>query len=106
VNTLVSALGYAGAAGSLLVGVAQLVKIVRRKSAKDVSLADYLIRVVASILLGIYATSMMDTTFLVVNFGSAALSLAVGVAAWRAERRRAGRSDGTAALPPAAGEAA
>ena len=78
----VHVVGYAGALGSLLVGGGQLIKILRTKKADAVSSIDYLIRVVSSILLGIYSTSMMDIVFLVVNFGSALLSLAVLGAAW------------------------
>jgi hypothetical protein len=88
---LVSVIGGVGAVGSLLVGSAQLVKILRTKKADDVSTLDYALRAVAAAMLGIYATSMMDWTFLIVNFGSALLSAGVLAVAWRVKRRRAGR---------------
>ncbi len=82
-------LGYAGALGSLFVGGGQLVEILRSKKADGVSALDYIVRAVASVMLGIYSTSMMDVVFLIVNFGSGLLSLAVLGAAWWVKRHPA-----------------
>jgi lipid-A-disaccharide synthase-like uncharacterized protein len=73
-------LGYLGALGSLIFGVNQLRVILVHRSAKDVSVFDYALRVGYSVLLGIYAIATSDLVFVVVNFGAALLSLAVAVA--------------------------
>lgn len=70
-------IGYLGAAGSLIFGANQLVLIFYRKEAKDVSVFDYAVRVVYSILLGVYSMGVHNTVFILSNFGAAILSLGV-----------------------------
>jgi len=74
--------GYLGAIGSLVFGSNQLRVILQHHSAKDVGVFDYGLRVVYSVLLGIYAIGTGDLVFMVVNFGAAILSLAVAGAAF------------------------
>jgi hypothetical protein len=71
--------GYLGALGSLLFGANQLRVILQHHSAEDVSVWDYVLRVGYSVLLGIYSIGIGDVVFIVVNFGAAAVSLAVAV---------------------------
>lgn len=85
--------GYLGALGSLVFGGNQLRVILQHRSAEDVGVFDYAIRVGYSALLGIYAMGTGDLLFVIVNFGAALLSLAVAVAAHRMKQRnRGGRS--------------
>lgn len=79
--------GYLGALGSLVFGGNQLRVIVQHRSAKDVGIFDYAIRVAYSILLGIYAIGTGDLVFVIVNFGAALLSAAVAAVAWRVKQR-------------------
>lgn len=74
--------GYVGALGSLVFGANQLRIILRHQSAKDVGVFDYAVRVVYSVLLGVYAIGTGDDIFVVVNFGAALLSAAVTAAAF------------------------
>jgi len=74
-------IGYVGALGSLVFGLNQLRVILQKKEAKDVSVFDYTVRVVYSILLGIYSLTIPNVVFVVVNFGAALLSAGVAIAA-------------------------
>jgi lipid-A-disaccharide synthase-like uncharacterized protein len=80
--------GYLGALGSLVFGSNQLRVILQHHSAKDVGVFDYGVRVVYSVLLGIYAIGTGDLVFVVVNFGAALLSLAVAVAAFTMKEKQ------------------
>jgi uncharacterized protein with PQ loop repeat len=80
-STIANIVGYAGAALSLLVGAAQLWTLLRKRRAEGVSTLDYVVRIVATVLLGVYSISMRNWTFIIVNFGSALLSAAVFAAA-------------------------
>ena len=73
--------GYVGALGSLVFGMNQLRVILKKKEAKDVSVFDYAVRVVYSVLLGIYSITIGSLVFVVVNFGAALLSAGVTIAA-------------------------
>lgn len=73
--------GYVGALGSLVFGVNQLRILLAKHRAKDLSVADYAIRTVYSVLLGIYSIGISNLVFVVVNFGAAILSAAVMIAA-------------------------
>ncbi|HET8570936.1 MAG TPA: hypothetical protein VFN14_03525 [Candidatus Limnocylindria bacterium] len=73
-------IGYVGALGSLLFGANQLRMIIKKRSARDVSVFDYVLRVGYSLLLGIYAVGTGDVVFTIVNFGAALLSAAVATA--------------------------
>ena len=84
---LLHIIGYVGALGSLVFGANQLRFILTKQEAKDVSVFDYIVRVVYSVLLGIYSIGLREPVFIVVNFGAAVLSTAVAVAA-RIEQRR------------------
>ncbi|HEY6959674.1 MAG TPA: hypothetical protein VI814_12695 [Candidatus Limnocylindria bacterium] len=79
----IHALGYVGALGSLVFGTNQLLILVRKHRAKDVSTFDYAVRTIYSVLLGIYSIGIANLVFVVVNFGAAVLSAAVMVAALR-----------------------
>src|SRR5579859_4539640 len=74
--------GYVGALGSLVFGANQLRVIVQHRSAKDVGVFDYAVRVAYSVLLGVYAIGTGDVVFVVVNFGAAILSAVVTAAAF------------------------
>ena len=80
--------GYLGALGSLLFGANQLRVILQHHSAEDVSVADFVLRVGYSVLLGIYSIGIGDAVFIVVNFGAAALSLAVAIASHAMQDQR------------------
>ena len=69
-------------------------KIIRSNKADDVSIIDLVLRIGAALLLGAYSTSMMDIVFLVVNFGSAALSIAVLSAALWVKHSKGGQKTG------------
>lgn len=73
--------GYVGALGSLVFGVNQLRILLAKHEAKDLSVFDYAVRTIYSILLGIYSIGISNIVFVVVNFGAAILSAAVMVAA-------------------------
>ena len=81
-------IGYAGALGSLVFGSNQFRVILQHQSAQDVSAWDYALRVGYSLLLGLYSIGIGDLVFVVVNFGAAALSLAVAIASWRMQEQR------------------
>ena len=87
---LLHLIGYVGALGSLVFGSNQLRVILQRHSARDVSAWDYALRVGYSVLLGIYSIGIGDLVFVIVNFGAAALSLAVAIASWRMKAQRGG----------------
>ena len=78
--------GYVGALGSLVFGVDQLLILLRKHRAKDVSTFDYAVRTVYSLLLGVYSIGIANLVFVVVNFGAALLSAAVMVAALRIKK--------------------
>src|SRR5947207_13410420 len=78
--------GYVGALGSLLFGSNQLRVILQHRSATDVGVFDYGLRVAYSSLLGIYAIATGDPVFMVLNFGAALLSLAVASAAFTMQK--------------------
>jgi len=50
---------------------------------------DYVVRVVYSILLGVYSLNISNLLFVVVNFGAALLSAGVAAAAVFMKRKRA-----------------
>ncbi len=52
--------GYLGALGSLMFGVDQLRIILAKKEAKEVSVFDYAVRVVYSVLLGVYSLGISN----------------------------------------------
>ena len=81
-------IGYVGALGSLVFGANQLRVILTKHEAKDVSTFDYLVRVVYSLLLGVYSVGMRERLFIVVNFGAALLSGGVAFAAWFENRKK------------------
>lgn len=85
---LLHIIGYVGALGSLVFGANQLRIILSKKEARDVSVFDYVVRVIYSVLLGIYSIGLGEAVFIVVNFGAAVLSTAVAVAALVEKRRR------------------
>ena len=80
--------GYVGALGSLVFGVNQLRILWRKHEAKDISIFDYGVRVVYSVLLGVYSIGIQNVVFVVVNFGAALLSAAVALSAIRMKRER------------------
>jgi hypothetical protein len=84
---LLHVIGYLGALGSLAFGGNQLRLILQRHSAEDVSAWDYALRVGYSLLLGAYSIGIGDVVFVIVNFGAAALSLAVAVASRRMQEQ-------------------
>jgi hypothetical protein len=84
---LLHVIGYLGALGSLVFGGNQLRMILERKSAEDVSAWDYALRVGYSLLLGVYSIGIGDLVFVIVNFGAAALSLAVAIASRRMQEQ-------------------
>ena len=84
---LLHIVGYLGALGSLLFGANQLRVILQHHSAEDVSVWDYALRVGYSVLLGIYSIGIGDPVFVIVNFGAAALSLAVAIASRRMQKQ-------------------
>lgn len=87
---LVHVVGYLGALGSLVFGLNQLRIIISKQTAKDISLFDYAVRVVYSILLGIYSIAIGNVVFVVVNFGAALLSACVaGLGLYMKVRHRA-----------------
>ena len=87
---LLHVVGYLGALGSLVFGANQLRVILQRRSAEDVSAWDYALRVGYSLLLGGYSIGIGDLVFVIVNFGAAALSLAVAIASRRMQEHPAG----------------
>ena len=101
--------GYVGALGSLLFGSNQLRVILQHRSAKDVGVFDYGLRVAYSSLLGIYAIGTSDPVFMVVNFGAALLSLAVAIAAFTMKKEHgeggggSSEGEGQALTQPAEG---
>ena len=84
--------GYVGALGSLVFGVNQLRIILQKQEAKDISLFDYGVRVVYSVLLGVYSVGIGNLVFVVVNFGAALLSAAVAVAGALMKRKESERA--------------
>jgi len=84
---LLHIIGYIGALGSLVFGANQLRIILAKKEARDVSVFDYAVRVIYSVLLGIYSIGLHEPVFIVVNFGAAVLSTAVALAAVIEQRR-------------------
>jgi hypothetical protein len=86
-SDIIHLIGYLGAIGSLAFGANQLRVILAKHSAEDVSVFDYVLRVVYSVLLGIYALGTSDIVFVVVNFGAAILSFAVAVASHRVQNQ-------------------
>jgi hypothetical protein len=78
----IHAVGYLGALGSLVFGVNQLRIILAQHEAKSVSVFDYAVRVVYSVLLGIYSVGISNAVFVVVNFGAAILSALVAGSAF------------------------
>ena len=84
--------GYVGALGSLVFGVNQLRIILQKQEAKDISLFDYGVRVVYSVLLGVYSVGIGNLVFVVVNFGAALLSAAVAVTGALMKRKESERA--------------
>jgi hypothetical protein len=78
--------GYVGALGSLVFGTNQLLILLRKHRAKDVSTFDYGVRTTYAVLLGIYSIGISNLLFVVVNFGAAILSAAVMVVAMRVKK--------------------
>ena len=79
--------GYVGALGSVVFGLNQLRVILQKQEAKDVSVFDYAVRIVYSVLLGVYSIAIGNVLFVVVNFGAALLSAGVAAAALRMKRK-------------------
>lgn len=73
--------GYLGALGSLVFGTNQLRIIIAKHDARSVSIFDYVVRVVYSVLLGVYSLGISNVVFVVVNFGAAILSACVAASA-------------------------
>jgi len=80
--------GYVGALGSVVFGLNQLRVIIRKHEAKDVSVFDYVVRIVYSALLGIYSVAIGNTLFVLVNFAAALLSAGVAAAALFMKKER------------------
>ena len=78
--------GYVGALGSLVFGTNQLLILLRKHRAKDVSTFDHAVRTMYSVLLGIYSIGIANLVFVFVNFGAALLSAAVMIAALRIKK--------------------
>ena len=73
--------GYLGALGSLVFGANQLRIIIAKHRARDISVFDYAMRTVYSVLLGLYSIGIQNVVFIAVNFGAAILSAGVAGAA-------------------------